>query len=25
MRQAGIRRAFAFDAHFAQHGFSLIP
>lgn len=25
MRQAGLRHAFAFDVHFTQHGFSLIP
>ena len=25
MRQAGIRRALAFDPHFAQHGFEVIP
>ncbi|MBI4227177.1 MAG: PIN domain-containing protein [Candidatus Omnitrophica bacterium] len=25
MRHAGLRRAFAFDVHFTQHGFSLIP
>ena len=25
MRHAGIRRAFAFDPHFAAHGFELFP
>jgi len=25
MRQAGIRRALAFDSHFKQHGFEVVP
>lgn len=25
MRRRGLRRAFAFDAHFAQRGFELVP
>jgi predicted nucleic acid-binding protein len=25
MRQRGIRRAFAFDAHFAEQGFDVVP
>jgi predicted nucleic acid-binding protein len=25
IRQHGIRRAFAFDTHFTEHGFEMIP